>query len=364
MVFDLQLFGGKGGSSTTVQSAKPTAQELRLQDVQANYAEKTAPTALALQSMGSNMILNNPGVMPVDYTQLGNNAMAQSVDIQNQTSALGKNISGLSGINAANLAQGQSLYNGLTNTNNANQVAGTAAYNGLISNQNALDKSNAASMQPLMNGQLPSAYADNQAYAINRGLQTGMGNLLSNQAARGIINSSAMDTGIQGLSDSLANTLSANYNQNMQTAAAMQNQNATQQQTGQNYNLGVNNNLVALRQQGYDNQNGIASGINTLNQNNFANQSSIYDQQANNINQQNGLVSQGMTLANAAQNASIDIPGKILALSQGQQSDTSSLLNTLAGNRIADKTTTQTSSGTGLLGGLLNGVGSYYGAKG
>jgi hypothetical protein len=348
MVFDLQLFCG-GGSSTTVQSAPQTAEEKRLQGVQANYAEKTAPTALALQSMGSNMILNNPGVVPVDYTQMGNAAVTGAQNLQNQSA-------NLSNVNSSNQAQGLGSYDGLTNTNNYNQAQGTNAYNGLISTQNQLNSNNASTMSPLMNGQLPSAYADNQQYAINRGMNTSMGNMLADKASRGILNSSVTGTGIQGISDSVANALSQNYNTNMAQAAALQNQNATQQQTGQNANYNTNNSLADLRQQGYANQNGITQGMIGLNQQSL-------DNYSNNINQQNSLLSQPMALANSAQNASIDIPAKLLALSQGQQVDTSNLLNTLSTNRINDKTTTATSSNGGLLSGLLSGVGSYYGAK-
>jgi hypothetical protein len=340
--FNLQLFGGKGGSSTTVQSAKPTAQELRLQDVQANYAEKTAPTALALQSMGANMILSNPGVVPVDYGQLGNKATQQAYDLQNRTADtyrgyedLGNQVDALKGVSNQNLQAGTKMYADQTATNKTNTT------------------NNAQTMQPLMNGELPAAYAANQQYAINRGANTAMGDMLADKMSRGIINSSVTNTGIQGISDSVANTLSQNYNQNMAQAAALQNQNANQQQMGFTNQSGINTGLMGLQQQDFANQQ------NLINMN-----SGLLGQQGDAISQQSGLLSQPMALANSAQNASIDIPAKLLALSQGQQSDTSSLLNTLSGNRIADKTTTQKTSGTGLLGGLLSGVGSYYGAKG
>ena len=240
--FDLQLFGGgKGGSSTTVQSPAPTPQELRLQDVQAQYAEKTAPTALALQNMGANMILTNPGVMPVNYTQMGNDAVQGAQNLQGQY---------------ASLAQG-----------NLN----------------------------------PQYLANKMAY-INDGMQGTIGNTLNSLGSRGILNSSVTSGAMDDIGRNINTQLAGSYN------------------------------------------------------NDLASQQSL-------LNSQAGMLSQPMALANSAQNASIDIPAKLLALSQGQQSDTSSLLNTLSSNRINDKTTTQTSQGSGLLGGLLSGVGAYYGAK-
>lgn len=242
-VYDLQLFGGgKGGSTTTVQSPAPTAQELRLLETQANYAEKTAPTALALQKMGSDMILTNPGVMPVNYTNMGNEAVQGAKDLQGQY---------------ASLAQGN----------------------------------------------LNPQYLQNKMAYINDGMQGTIGKTLNDLNGRGILNSSVTSGAMDSIGRNINAQLAGSYN------------------------------------------------------NDLASQQSL-------LNSQAGMLSQPMALANSAQNASIDIPAKLLALSQGQQADTSSLLNTLSANRINDKTTTQTQEGSGLLGGLLNGVGSYYGAKG
>ena len=239
--FDLQRFGGKGGSTTTVQSPAPTPQELRLLETQAQYAEKTAPTALALQEMGANMLLSNPGVMKVDYGSMGNTAVQGAQDLQKQY---------------ASLAQGN----------------------------------------------LNPQYLANKTAYINDGMQGTIGNTLNGLSGRGIRNSSVTSGAMDSIGRNINAQLAGSYN------------------------------------------------------NDLASQQSLLDSQA-------GMLSQPMAQANAAQNASIDIPAKILALSQGQQSDTSSLLNTLSTNRVNNKTTTQTTSGSGLLGGLLSGVGAYYGAK-
>lgn len=241
--FNLQLHGGgKGGSTTTVQSPAPTAQELRLQDVQAQYAEKTAPTALALQKLGSDMILTNPGVMPVNYTNMGNEAVQSAKDLQGQYSSLAQ-------------------------------------------------------------GNLNPQYLQNKMAYINDGMQGTIGQTLNGLSGRGILNSSVTSGAMDSIGRNINAQLAGSYN------------------------------------------------------NDLASQQSL-------LNSQAGMLSQPMALANSAQNASIDIPAKLLALSQGQQADTSSLLNTLSSNRINDKTTTQTQEGSGLLGGLISGIGSYYGAKG
>jgi len=239
---DLQRFGGKGTSTTvTSQAAAPTAEETRLEKVQANYAEQTAPTALALQNVGSNMILNDPGITNVDYSAMNDAA-------QQGASNLSKQYSDLS------------------------------------------------------NGILPSSYLQNETSYLNDAMQGTIGNTLSGLGNRGILNSSVTSGAMDSIGRNINATVAGNYNNNIKT------------------------------------------------------QQSLLDSQYNNL-------STPMTLANAAQNASIDIPSKILALSQGQQSDTSSLLNTLANRAANDKTTTQTTTGgNDWLTGLLSGAGSYFGA--
>lgn len=234
--------GGKSTSTTvSQQAAAPTAEETRLQQVQANYAEKTAPTALALQKVGSDMILNNPGIVPVDYTSM---------------------------------------------TNTALQGAG------------GLDKQ----YSDLSSGLLPASYLQNQTTYLNDAMQGTIGNTLSDLNARGVLPSSVTTGAMDSIGRNINATVAGNYNNNIKT------------------------------------------------------QQSLLDSQYNNL-------TTPMSIANAGQNASIDIPSKILALSQGQQSDTSSLLNTLAARAANNKTTTQTQSGGGdLFSGLLQGVGAYYGA--
>jgi hypothetical protein len=365
MNMDLQLFGGgKGGSTTTVQSPAPTAQELRLQDVQANYAEKTAPTALALQNMGANMVLSNPGVVPVDYTQMGQSAVQGARNLQGQSANLGNNIAGIG--NASNNAYNQATGNlsSLANKNAYNQSTGNQAYNNLSNLNNGQMSTNSNSMNGLFNGQIPQAFLDNQRAIINSQLEGTMGNSVNNLMKRGVLgNSSATASDFYNVGRGVENSVMNNFNNNIATLAGLQNQNYNQQQQGFQNQAGITGNQNSFAQQGYGNNVGLYDAANQAAQQNISNQSNMYNQQSNNIAQQSGLLSQPMALANSAQNASIDIPAKLLALSQGQQVNTSDLLNTLSANRINDKTTTQTIESPGLLSGLVGLGTAYYGSK-
>ena len=238
---NIQLFGGKG--STTVNKVDPpTAEERRLQAVQANFAEQTAPNAIALQNAGANMLWNNPGIVPVDYTQMGNTAVAGAQDLQRQAQALG-------------------------------------------------------------NGELNPQFLENQMAYINDGMQGTIGNALSGLNGRGILNSSVTSGAMGDIGRGITAQLAGQYGNNLNTQSQL-------------------------------------------------------------IEQQRGLLSQPMELLNSAQNASIDIPNKLLAMSRGEMANTSNLWQNMAQQRIASRpeTVVQPSNG-GLMGGLLQGVGAYFGAQ-
>jgi len=144
----------KGGSSTTVQSYQPTPEERRLQDQAARYSEAVAPNALRLNNTARDLLWESLGSTKVDFAGLNNAAQSQ--------------------IASAN-----------------NTVAG------------------------LINGQLPSAYQQNMEAAIKRGVNNSMGTLLNDLGSRGVINSSVMNTGVQGINDAAANAMSDAYQQNI-----------------------------------------------------------------------------------------------------------------------------------------------------
>ena len=144
----------KGGSTTNVQSYTPTAQEIRLQEQAADFAEEVAPNALWLNSVAKDVLENSLGTVQVDYNSLANNAMGQITQAQ----------------------QG---------------VAG------------------------LTQGQLPAAYQANMEAAIKSGVENTVGSMVNSLGARGVLNSSVTDKAIQGINDSVANTMAQNFTNNI-----------------------------------------------------------------------------------------------------------------------------------------------------
>lgn len=242
--FDLQRFGGgKGGSTTVNQPAPPTEEEMRLQRVQADFAEQTAPNAMRLQNTGANMLFSNPGIVPVDYTAMGGQAVAGAQGLQQRAQDIG-------------------------------------------------------------NGILPQAFMDNQRDVINQQLQGTMGNAVNGLMQRGVLGDSSPTRGAF-----------------------------------------------------YDVGRGVSEAIT----NNFTNN---INTQSQNIEQQRGLLSQPMELLNSAQNASIDIPNKLLAMSRGEMANTSNLWQNMAQQRIASRPETVVQPGNGgLFGALAQGAGAYFGAR-
>ena len=69
LIFDLQKFGGKGG--TTIQSTyQPTAQELELQQLEVSYTSAIMPNALSLNSSVATLLSGSIGTIPQDYASL------------------------------------------------------------------------------------------------------------------------------------------------------------------------------------------------------------------------------------------------------------------------------------------------------
>lgn len=146
--------GKKGGSSTTVQSYKPTEQEIRLQKAAADYSEAIAPNALWLNGVARGLLQDSLGTIQVDYNQLLNNANQQTTAAQQ---------------GVANLAQGI----------------------------------------------LPSAYQQNMENAIRSGVNNTMGSTLSGLGARGILNSSVTNTALNDISKNAADTMAQQYQSNI-----------------------------------------------------------------------------------------------------------------------------------------------------
>lgn len=143
-----------GGSSTTVQSYKPTEEEKRLWRLQGDYEEAVMPNALELNEKAKRLLENSIGETQVDYKTL----------LQQAT--------------------------GLNN----------AAIQGY---------------QNLANGEIPSAYKDNINQAVTRTVNNSMGNMLQTLGSNGVLNSSVTSQGIQGINQAAANTAADMYNQDI-----------------------------------------------------------------------------------------------------------------------------------------------------
>lgn len=150
--------GKKGGSSTTVQSYQPTAEEKRLWKLQGDYEEAVMPNALGLNTKAKNLLENSIGETQVDYKNL----LGQATNINN------------------------------------------SAMNGY---------------QSLANGQLPTSYTDNINKVVTNSVNQSMGNLLNNLSQNGVINSSVASQGIQGINQAAANTAADMYNQDISQLA-------------------------------------------------------------------------------------------------------------------------------------------------
>lgn len=147
-----------GGSTTTVQSYQPTAEEKRLWKLQGDYEESVMPNALELNAKAKKLLENSIGETQVDYKNLLNQAQ------------------------------------GIQNTANAGY-------------------------QALANGQLPQSYQDNINQAVTRQVNGSMGNLLQNLGSNGVLNSSVTSQGIQGINQAAANTAADMYNQDISQLA-------------------------------------------------------------------------------------------------------------------------------------------------
>ena len=154
-IFDLQLFGG-GGSSTTVNQSSytPSEYELQLQKAQANYADAIAPNSLWLNDTARNLLQDSLGTVQVDYNK-------QNADAQKQ------------------IAGAQQGYADLTQ------------------------------------GKLPQSYLDNMSAAIQSGVQNSYGNLLNQSANNGVLNSSVTTAGMNDISKNAADTMAQQYNNNI-----------------------------------------------------------------------------------------------------------------------------------------------------
>ena len=240
MYVDLQLFGGKGSSTTNTTSYTPTEYELQLQQIEANYANAIAPNSLMLNTDAANKFVNASDSVQANYGTLNNNAQSQIANAQ-----------------------------------------------GTVSN--------------LINGELPSSYTDNMQSAIQSTLENTMGKSLNSLAGKGVLNSSVTNQALNDISKNAASTTAENYLNNISTL------------------------------------NGLAG-------------------------QQSTMASQPITTTAAAQEAALQPSVTEWNMSTGLNGSTTGALSALSGQGTSTSTQ-KTSSGSGLLGGLVGGAASAYMGK-
>lgn len=157
--FDLQMFKGKGSSTTTYQMSP---EERALLVKQMGYLDKIYPNMIQLNNRAGDILWNSFADTQYDF-----NAANQKA--QNQ-------------INGAQQGLGQ-----------------------------------------LTNGQLPQAYTDNMTAAVQSGVQNSVGNLLNNMANKGVVNSSVMTQGMNDISKNVADTMANKFTDNVQVLGSLYN---------------------------------------------------------------------------------------------------------------------------------------------
>jgi len=94
-------------------------------------------------------------------------------------------------------------------------------YNAMYQGQTAATAANMGTANNIAAGILPQSYADNRNAQAQRYAQESVGNLLGNLNKRGIINSSVMGSGLEGINRNLANTFQNSYTNDLQTASGL-----------------------------------------------------------------------------------------------------------------------------------------------
>ena len=161
--FDLQMFKGKGGSTTTY-TMSPEERQLLVK--QMGYLDKIYPNMIQLNQRAGDILWNSFADTQYDFNNANKNAQQQ---ISNAQQGLG------------NLAQGQ----------------------------------------------LPQEYINNKTAAVQSGVQNSVGNLLNNMGNKGIINSSVTNQGMNDIRQNVANTMANQFNNDIQTLGSLYNDQIT-----------------------------------------------------------------------------------------------------------------------------------------
>lgn len=351
LLFDLQLFGKKGTKITTTPAQVPqmSDEEKGLLGEQLKWAQTTQPVAQNLLNM-ANQALSSQQVTPnPNWQTLYDRA-------QNQTAANNQLVQGLIPQVNANTdanAAANNRFSGLLGNAIQSMSQGNKE---LASEYKAAMQNNNTAMQGLLNGVLPSSYAENRQKALQADLTNTVGNTLSGLASRGIINSSQADSAFNDISRNASNTLAAQYGNDMQTAAGLAGQAYNSQLAGINGKAGLLGDMFRNQLSGYGQQADLA---NT----NFNNRQQGISTLSQLANQSQQMTTDPIKTAATAQEASINTPMKYLAMATGQNAPTQGLLSQLSQQRYSVASPAQTvvrQGSGGFFGGLMSGLGSYF----
>lgn len=351
LLFDLQLFGKKGTKITTTPAQVPqmSDEEKGLLGEQLKWAQTTQPVAQNLLNM-ANQALSSQQVTPnPNWQTLYDRA-------QNQTAANNQLVQGLIPQVNANTdanAAANNRFSGLLGNAIQSMTQGNKE---LASEYNTIMQNNNTAMQGLLNGVLPSSYAENRQKALQADLTNTVGNTLSGLASRGIINSSQADSAFNDISRNASNTLAAQYGNDMQTAAGLAGQAYNSQLAGINGKAGLLGDIFRNQLSGYGQQADLA---NT----NFNNRQQGISALSQLANQSQQMATDPIKTAATAQEAATNTPMKYLAMATGQNAPTQGLLSQLSQQRYSVATPGQTivrQGSGGFFGGLMSGLGSYF----
>lgn len=351
LLFDLQLFGKKGTKITTTPAQVPqmSDEEKGLLGEQLKWAQTTQPVAQNLLNM-ANQALSSQQVTPnPNWQTLYDRA-------QNQTAANNQLVQGLIPQVNANTdanAAANNRFSGLLGNAIQSMTQGNKE---LASEYNTAMQNNNTAMQGLLNGVLPSSYAENRQKALQSDLTNTVGNTLSGLASRGIINSSQADSAFNDISRNASNTLTAQYGNDMQTAAGLAGQAYNSQLAGINGKAGLLGDMFRNQLSGYGQQADLA---NT----NFNNRQQGISTLSQLANQSQQMATDPIKTAATAQEAATNTPMKYLAMATGQNAPTQGLLSQLSQQRYSVASPAQTvvrQGSGGFFGGLMSGLGSYF----
>lgn len=351
LLFDLQLFGKKGTKITTTPAQVPqmSDEEKGLLGEQLKWAQTTQPVAqnllnMANQALSSQQVTPNPNWQTL-YDRAQNQTAANNQLVQGLIPQVNANTDANA---AANNRSSGLLGNAIQSMTQGNKE--------LASEYNAAMQNNSTAMQGLLNGVLPSSYAENRQKALQADLTNTVGNTLSGLASRGIINSSQADSAFNDISRNASNTLAAQYGNDMQTAAGLAGQAYNSQLAGINGKAGLLGDMFRNQLSGYGQQADLA---NT----NFNNRQQGISTLSQLANQSQQMATDPIKTAATAQEAATNTPMKYLAMATGQNAPTQGLLSQLSQQRYSVASPAQTvvrQGSGGFFGGLMSGLGSYF----